>query len=615
MSFPWKVVNPWDILRGSWRLGLLLLVVALASGPTQTAHSAGSMTGSSSPNHTRNGNVAPLQQAAPRPVAIEDTARMVQGEAKKIRVLANDLNPAGGLRVTSVTQPAHGKVRFPATGWTVYFISAADASGPEIFSYTVTDINGNSSTALVTVNVSPRPEAMPVALSARQPTGSFFFALTPYVIVPAWLVILLLDALIAAAVWFNHRRFGTWMTPFNLLAVPYAVIATAATFFSQPLGFIPISSASFWIWGVGLLYFFLAGLPVMLLYGDTIRNSIGGQKPLQYLRTGQWIAIGLGWGVILLLVFRFVSIGGFSAMADEAGYSAAMGRGLVGHARVLSYLLVTLLVGTLGRRQWFGWLTALLLLILFLLYPVKSWLYIPLIAGLILRVTTGRMHLSITRLILVGVVAIPLFFLSYLFTFAARNPASIFTLQTYTDLARHVALYFFAGVLGWSGFLQQMTTLPDPDPGYVFQPLLNAMAVLSGTPIDRIAGQYWVVIGDQVLMHSNVHAFFGTLAIYLGYPMALLYGAVAGLLLHFLFAFAVIRRNSFILATWSFMAAPLVFGWFNLYYMHLVFAEILVYGAMLATVAWFASRWLPDEAPHDSAALTPTTHSAATLNP
>ncbi|MBK8046246.1 MAG: Ig-like domain repeat protein [Anaerolineales bacterium] len=154
-----------------------------------------------------------VQVVQPLPTAVNDAAGVVQGQVRKVEVLANDRDPAGGgLTVTSVTQPAHGTAIIGAAGQFVYFRAATNASGLENFTYTATDANGSTSTALVSMLVAsqgggqgvPYVAAVDPALGANlaftasgtvvdlevspgfytgtlPPGDTFFMAFTPYI--------------------------------------------------------------------------------------------------------------------------------------------------------------------------------------------------------------------------------------------------------------------------------------------------------------------------------------------------------------------------------------------------------------------------------------------------
>jgi len=93
--------------------------------------------------------------AAPNlpPVALNDTASTAYGTPVTVTVLANDSDPDGGtLSVTSVTTPAHGTATINAAT-TVTYTPAASYSGPDSFGYSISDGQGGTASATVSVTV------------------------------------------------------------------------------------------------------------------------------------------------------------------------------------------------------------------------------------------------------------------------------------------------------------------------------------------------------------------------------------------------------------------------------------------------------------------------------
>ncbi|RKR76522.1 Ig-like domain-containing protein [Frondihabitans australicus] len=89
------------------------------------------------------------------PKAADDSANAVAGhdlDLKPSDLLSNDLGT--GLSVTGVSQPADGAATLNNDG-SVTYTPAAGFSGPDTFTYTVTDQAGNTSTASVDVTVAP----------------------------------------------------------------------------------------------------------------------------------------------------------------------------------------------------------------------------------------------------------------------------------------------------------------------------------------------------------------------------------------------------------------------------------------------------------------------------
>ncbi len=96
---------------------------------------------------------------------------------RPVDVLANDtFAPDTGetLTVTAVTEPATGGT-VTLTGGVVSFTPAADFNGTTSFTYTISDGNGGTDTATVTVNVTPvndppdaRDDNFTVAVNSRR---------------------------------------------------------------------------------------------------------------------------------------------------------------------------------------------------------------------------------------------------------------------------------------------------------------------------------------------------------------------------------------------------------------------------------------------------------------
>ncbi|HVW33857.1 MAG TPA: Ig-like domain-containing protein [Acidimicrobiia bacterium] len=88
------------------------------------------------------------------PTVGDDALSVDEDSAATLDVLVNDADPEGGpLTIQSVSAPAHGTASF-AVG-TVAYRPAPNYRGPDSFTYTVADAQGN--TAVGTVNVTVRP--------------------------------------------------------------------------------------------------------------------------------------------------------------------------------------------------------------------------------------------------------------------------------------------------------------------------------------------------------------------------------------------------------------------------------------------------------------------------
>jgi hypothetical protein len=87
----------------------------------------------------------------PKPLAVDDDVTVAAGSAVNVDVLANDIG--SNLTVTNTTDGTHGTVTI-ANGKPVYN-SSGSYSGTDSFTYAISDTVGNTSTAVVTVTVTP----------------------------------------------------------------------------------------------------------------------------------------------------------------------------------------------------------------------------------------------------------------------------------------------------------------------------------------------------------------------------------------------------------------------------------------------------------------------------
>ncbi len=86
------------------------------------------------------------------PVAVDDIATTIRGEAVVIDVLANDTDPEGGeLTIVEVGQPGNG--RAATDGRTITYTPAASFVGTDTFPYIIENAAGGRATATVTVTV------------------------------------------------------------------------------------------------------------------------------------------------------------------------------------------------------------------------------------------------------------------------------------------------------------------------------------------------------------------------------------------------------------------------------------------------------------------------------
>jgi len=404
-----------------------------------------------------------------------------------------------------------------------------------------------------------------------------------------WVLLSMLVGEIVILTWLDRAAYRTWVTPLVLLAWPYAVVVLLTFFFGPLFGYVPLFMESVLVWVAGLPLFWLGGLPVALLGGGRIRAETRAPSPLVHEEKSKRLALLLAWACILGLMLRFLQVGGPAAIARE-DFLVAYVAGWAGHVMTVAFLLLAFLIGVAQRKEWALWLTILVLLGMVILYQTKTWIFMSIVAGLIYRVMSGRLRLSLSKVPWALLTVAILFSLSYLIGFGAGNRETIFDPATYRFLLRHSGSYIFGGVLSWGEAVRLKTTPLHGDALYVYGPFVNLYRVATSGDLVSDVSPYWSLIDRAGTRGSNVHTFFGTLLMYLGWLRTVVHVLGLSLVFHGLFALAQIRRNCWIAAAWSFLAAGLSFGWFDYYYRSLAFLEVTAYGIALGLIVGLASR-------------------------
>lgn len=388
---------------------------------------------------------------------------------------------------------------------------------------------------------------------------------------------------ITLMVWVDRVRFGTCLTPTAILGIPYMGIALMAFLTGPVQGYVPLYTPSVVIWMLFLGLFWATGQAVAAVFPDwTLHVS----PPLDEDRQLP-LALAIAWMAIPVLVYGTLSAaeaaGGFGGFRDSE-YRDVVASGLVGHALMAILPVFIFLLGTTRRRNWvLSGGTCAVLFVLMVLRPTKSWVLLPLVAGLVCRARIGRLHLSLRTVVVIVVGMYVLFNVSYMIAFGSGNADALTDPEVYADLFQHVENYMFAGVLAFSGEMQSGSAFPV-DPPAVYASLMNILSVVSNDElVTGITQKYTQIRSGTGGFSSNVHTLFGTLILSLGYYEAVLYTVVLALLSHAAFLGSLWSSDVWITVMWCFLSACLAFGWFGTY-----FSQLPVFEVSLLCVVYFA---------------------------
>lgn len=393
----------------------------------------------------------------------------------------------------------------------------------------------------------------------------------------------------------DRRVFGTWLTPFNLLAYPYMVVAVSAYLLAPVLDFVPVYTPSILIWSVGLFFFWAVGvfLGWGFFGGKRVPHAFAFNESSSFDEVSATrLATGLAWISMPLLAYGLyrsqVEAGGWTNIGT-LDFKMAYSQGMSSHAVVLACPLMVLLVGTYQKGRKLQLLTICGLLLFLLVSQVKGTLLAPLIGALVFRVARGKLKLSLKKLSIAVAVFFALFNGVYVIGLSSADTSLWTDSEIYSELGRHFLFYLWAGVLSLSEALRSGVGTVGGPWYVVFSPFVNLYRyflsagplVPAGSPHELGANPDLNFVGFQ---GANVYTMLGTLYFYLGPFAAVLVLLGTSFLYYGVLVVCRLSTNVWYLTLYCVLASWLVFGFFEYYFWQLTFIETIFYCLVLAAM-------------------------------
>ena len=385
----------------------------------------------------------------------------------------------------------------------------------------------------------------------------------------------------------ERKLWNTWFTPLNCLSVPYAVVLAVCLYVNGNMGFVPFYYPSVWVWVVGLAVFFV---PSCILGWIQRRRTSRGCEPATAKEftvspSTRRILEYITWGIFALFIFWFFHLA-FVKKLLPGGENFAQewaGHGFFGHLFTVLMGLNIFWLFAADRNHKRYWLYVFGFFGVALLYLAKCWFLIPLAAGLLLRLLTGKTKFSIKIILISVFTGLAFFFATYwmlLFVAVADKDIpdsqiqqSSYKTEVNTFISYHALAYVTSGVYGLSEDLAQ-NTLEYRDPAMIYTPFVNICKVFGDKNYVSGINDQYIQITSQYHARSNVRTFFGSLYVYLGTWHAMVYALVFSGLIYLLFTFAWKRRHTFALVLVGWIMGCLLMGWFDLYTISLNFISL-----------------------------------------
>ena len=313
---------------------------------------------------------------------------------------------------------------------------------------------------------------------------------------------------IAVLGYFEYKLWNTIYTPLNFLMLPYAIVLLFCVLICGNFGVAEFYYPSLVLWMGGLLLFAVPSYFFALSYQKDIKQPdakiIDDHMPMKWLNIFTLLLICL----FFLRLFRMMRTSQYLPGSEDFGMEFC-GGGVWGHLHRLIHALVIIYIYKYDNKHWYYALMVIAMFFVTFMYGVNSWVLIPAMAGLSMRLFTGKMHLRISLFLKIFVFAFAVFIISYTFAlFLGRGDEAASYDVVFDFICKIFIHYFISGIVGWSQDFQ-MGILERPESFLVIACVINLLKAFTG------GGDFVEIINPHFIHNgingSNVRSFFGTL--------------------------------------------------------------------------------------------------------
>ena len=380
----------------------------------------------------------------------------------------------------------------------------------------------------------------------------------------------------------EKKLWGTWYTPLNCLVLPFCAVLLIVLTMPESLGFVHFYAPSLLIWMGGMLVMAIPSWALAMGYRKNhselqIAASTPKNEHLFYIFCG-----------LMIIPFLFRIRGLMSSSlnmigSDEFGEEFAV-YGFFGHSLVLlSGCSIVLFSSIRKGNRIIPILLILAITLIAFLNQVKSWVIIPLMAGMILCLLTEKMHLSVKVVSIIAISGIVLFMSSYFFMFIIGNGAE-YNEHMGKYVLEHTYHYIASGILGMSEDVR-MGILEQANPDVLFAPFINAVHAITGDPYVSAINPHYLEISTNNNLQDNVRTFFGTIYVNSVGGFWIFTVTVISTMVYLVRLWAIQSQSVYILAMDAWFCALLAMGWFEYYFFHVTTFEVPVFLILLYAVS------------------------------
>jgi len=396
------------------------------------------------------------------------------------------------------------------------------------------------------------------------------------------LILLSLIVEVGVLLYLELKAWDTLFTPLNILMLPYLAVLLISVGLSGHFGFVDMYYPSVIIWLVALPVF---AIPSQYLAYVLHKNG----KPYQTVVENDEIPRFMIWVSLLVCLSLFYRLRQtlascpFQLGTNEFG-EAFDHNGFWSHISRLNTIMLMVMVFYVDKKHRYIWLIILLQLVLLFIHKVKGWIFVPVIAGMIMRLCSGKNRLSFRFILFMVLGAIGVFFIIYIVSLVLGQNVE-FGGQLVGFIFRHVIHYLTSGVLG----LSEDMVHGIPDRGsyeIVIAQFVNIARIVTGNP-EQVStlNPYFFFTGFNL---TNVRTLFGTIYINSN-PLSFIM-TVFGLsvIIHAVKLVSVKYNNIYTNLVLFYMCSLLFMGWFDTFFNQLAVLEV----PAQISVLWFVDKAL-----------------------
>lgn len=368
----------------------------------------------------------------------------------------------------------------------------------------------------------------------------------------------------------DYKLWRTIYTPLNMLMLPYALMLMVALLSCGNMDIVEFYYPSLMVWMLGLPLFALPGYIFGIGFRKGIALEQGGQIDDEDMNMKRLNALTVV--LIALFLMRFFMLARSSQFlpgSEDFGEEYA-GWGLWGHLHRLLHALCIIYIYKYDRKHWYYMLFILGMMFVTVMYGVKSWILIPVMGGVCMRLFTGKLKLKLSLFLKVVVFAFIVFFVTYSLTlYLGKEVAATYDV-VFEYICKTFVHYVISGIVGWSQDLQ-MGILETPR----FETLITGVANI----YNALTGNEYVDPTNPFFIHngvngSNVRAFFGTIYVNSSIVQFILVVLVVSAVHYLVKLWAITSRSVYVNVVYFFYCGMLMMGWFEIYFYHLQFLEV-----------------------------------------